>query len=454
MSERTIAAIATPLGEGGISVIRISGDEAISVADRCFRSVSGKKLSDIGGYTALYGSIVDQNGTVLDDAVALVFLSPKSYTGENVVELSIHGGLVSTRQILRRVLACGAVMASGGEFTKRAFLNGKLDLTKAESVIGLITARNDAAVKITRSALGGKISRDTQDILDKLLETSASLSVFADYPDEDIPNLNQDSFCKMLTECKQKCERLISTYDMGRTIREGINCAIVGKPNVGKSTLMNLLCGSDRSIVTDIAGTTRDIVENTVTVGDITLNLSDTAGLHNTDDIVEKFGVDKARKQIENAELLLAVFDASTPLDENDMQLIDTVKDKKCIVVLNKTDLEPQIDKSIIGDLPTVAISAKNGAGYDALSQKIFEVCNLHKLSADDTVLISERQLDCVRRCLDAINSALEAMNMGITLDAVGVCIDDATAALLELTGKRVTNEVCDEIFKRFCVGK
>ena len=333
-------------------------------------------------------------------------------------------------------------------------LNGKLDLTKAESVIGLITARNDAAVKITRSALGGKISRDTQDILDKLLETSASLSVFADYPDEDIPNLNQDSFCKMLTECKQKCERLISTYDMGRTIREGINCAIVGKPNVGKSTLMNLLCGSDRSIVTDIAGTTRDIVENTVTVGDITLNLSDTAGLHNTDDIVEKFGVDKARKQIENAELLLAVFDASTPLDENDMQLIDTVKDKKCIVVLNKTDLEPQIDKSIIGDLPTVAISAKNGAGYDALSQKIFEVCNLHKLSADDTVLISERQLDCVRRCLDAINSALEAMNMGITLDAVGVCIDDATAALLELTGKRVTNEVCDEIFKRFCVGK
>ena len=454
MSERTIAAIATPLGEGGISVIRISGDEAISVADRCFRSVSGKKLSDIGGYTALYGSIVDQNGTVLDDAVALVFLSPKSYTGENVVELSIHGGLVSTRQILRRVLACGAVMASGGEFTKRAFLNGKLDLTKAESVIGLITARNDAAVKITRSALGGKISRDTQDILDKLLETSASLSVFADYPDEDIPNLNQDSFCKMLTECKQKCERLISTYDMGRTIREGINCAIVGKPNVGKSTLMNLLCGSDRSIVTDIAGTTRDIVENTVTVGDITLNLSDTAGLHNTDDIVEKFGVDKARKQIENAELLLAVFDASTPLDENDMQLIDTVKDKKCIVVLNKTDLEPQIDKSIIGDLPTVAISAKNGAGYDALSQKIFEVCNLHKLSADGTVLISERQLDCVRRCLDAINSALEAMNMGITLDAVGVCIDDATAALLELTGKRVTNEVCDEIFKRFCVGK
>ncbi len=454
MSERTIAAIATPLGEGGISVIRISGDDAITVADKCFKSISGKKLCELGGYQALYGSIVDFNQNPLDNAVALVFLAPKSYTGENVVEISVHGGLVSTRQILRRVLECGARMAAGGEFTKRAFLNGKLDLAKAESVIGLITARNDAAVKITQSALSGKISRDINDILDKLLETASSLSVFADYPDEDIPNLNEESFCKMLVDSRQKCEKLISSYDMGRVIREGINCAIVGKPNVGKSTLMNLLCGSDRSIVTDIAGTTRDVVENVVTVGDITLNLSDTAGLHETDDVVEKFGVDKAREKIENAELLLAVFDASNPLDQNDINLLNDIKDKKCIVVLNKTDLESKIDKTQLAGFKIVEISAKTGTGYEALSDKIYDICNLHRLSADDTVLISERQLDCVRRALNAINEALGAMNLGVTLDAVGVCIDDAIAALLELTGGRVTNEVCDEIFKRFCVGK
>ncbi len=454
MSERTIAAIATPLGEGGISVIRISGDDAITVADNCFCSTSGKKLGEIGGYQALYGCVVDKDGDALDDAVALVFLAPKSYTGENVVEISVHGGLVSTRQILRRVLECGAVMATGGEFTKRAFLNGKLDLTKAESVIGLITARNEAAAKLTQSALSGKISRDTDGILSKLLETSASLSVFADYPDEDIPNLNQESFCAMLNECRLKCERLIATYDMGRTIREGISCAIVGKPNVGKSTLMNLLCGSDRSIVTDIAGTTRDVVENVVTIGDITLNLSDTAGLHDTQDVVEKFGVDKAKEKLENAELLLAVFDASSPLDNDDINLLESIKDKKCIVILNKTDLDAKIDKSRLCDFELVEISAKQGLGYDALSDKIFEICNLNKLSPDDTVLISERQLDCVRRALCAVNEALDSMAQGVTLDAVGVCIDDSIAALLELTGKRVTNEVCDEIFKRFCVGK
>lgn len=454
MSERTIAAIATPLGEGGISVIRISGDEAITVADKCFKSASGKRLCDIGGYQALYGSIIDKNERSLDDAVALVFLSPKSYTGENVVEISVHGGLISTRQILRRVLECGAYMATGGEFTKRAFLNGKLDLTKAESVISLITARNDAAVKITQSALSGKISRDIQGILDKLLQTSASLAVFADYPDEDIPELTQENFAKMLTDCRQKCEKLISTYDMGRTIREGINCAIVGKPNVGKSTLMNLLCGSDRSIVTDIAGTTRDVVETTVTVGDITLNLSDTAGIHETQDVVEKFGVDKAKTQIQNAELLLAVFDASAALDKNDEALLESIKDKKCIVILNKTDLDTKLNKALLTDFEIVEISAKEGIGYDALSNKICEICNINKLSADDTVLISERQLNCVCRALDAINEAICSIDMGITLDAVGICIDDAIAALLELTGGRVTNEVCDEIFKRFCVGK
>ncbi len=454
MSERTIAAIATPLGEGGIGVIRISGDDAIAVADKCFVAFSDRKLTELDGYQAAYGKVVDNAGNTLDDAVALVFRAPKSYTGEDVVEISIHGGTVIARQVLRRVLECGATLATGGEFTKRAFLNGKLDLTKAESVMGLISARNDAAAKISRGAREGRISRDTEDILNKLLETAASLAAFADYPDEDIPNLTPENFSALLDESHSKCERLISTYDTGRAIREGINCAIVGKPNVGKSTLMNLLCGSDRSIVTDIAGTTRDVVEITVNVGDITLNLADTAGIHETNDTVEKFGVDKALQKIENAELLLAVFDSSVPLDNDDRQLLDSIRDKKCIVILNKTDLYPAFSKEILGDFEIIEISARQGDGYDELCSAINRICKLAMLSPDDTVLINERQRDCVRRALDSVCAARDALLCGMTLDAVGVCVDDAIAALLELTGKRVTNEVCDEIFKRFCVGK
>ena len=454
MSERTIAAIATPLGEGGISVIRISGEDAITVADKFFFAFSGKALLELDGYSAAYGRVVDQDNNTIDDAVALVFKAPKSYTGENVVEISVHGGTVVARQVLRRALECGAVLATGGEFTKRAFLNGKLDLTKAESVMGLISARNDAAAKISRGAREGRISRDTDDILNKLLETAASLAAFADYPDEDIPNLNEENFASLLNECHSKCQKLISTYDMGRIIREGINCAIVGKPNVGKSTLMNMLCGSDRSIVTDIAGTTRDVVETTVSLGDVTLNLADTAGIHETDDTVEKFGVDKAMQKIENAELLLAVFDSSTALDSDDKQLLENIADKKCIIILNKTDLHAAFSKSELGDFEVVEISAKSGSGYETLTNAINHVCKTDMLSPDDTVLINERQRDCVNRALSAVVAASDALQMGMTLDAVGVCVDDAIAALLELTGKRVTNEVCDEIFKRFCVGK
>ncbi len=454
MSEQTIAAIATPLGEGGISVIRISGKDAINIADKCFFAFSGKKLASLGGYQAAYGKITDENGNTIDDAVALVFLAPKSYTGENVVEISIHGGTVVARQVLRRILSCGATLATGGEFTKRAFLNGKLDLTKAESVMGLISARNDAAAKISRGAREGRISRDTQDILNKLLETAASLAAFADYPDEDIPNLNQESFIALLDECYNKCQKLISTYDTGRIIREGITCAIVGKPNVGKSTLMNMLCGSERSIVTDIAGTTRDVVETTVTVGDIMLNLADTAGIHKTEDTVEKFGVDRAKEKVDNAELLLAVFDSSSPLDDDDKQLIESIRDKKCVVILNKTDLSPVLKKQDLTGFELVEISARNGDGYKQLFESISKICKTNMLSPDDTVLINERQRDCVCRALNAVCAARDALLCGMTLDAVGVCVDDAIASLLELTGKRVTNEVCDEIFRRFCVGK
>jgi len=453
MSERTIAAIATPLGEGGIGVIRISGDKAITVAEKCFKSFSGVKLSSLKGYEAAYGQLFD-NEMVLDDGIALIFKAPKSYTGEDVVELSVHGGRLVLKSVLRAVLACGADLADAGEFTKRAFLNGKLDLTKAESVMGLISANNDTALRISRSVKDGRISREIDSIVDELLLTAASIATYTDYPDEDIPELSEENFIKMLEAATNKTEALLSSYDAGRLIREGINCAIVGKPNVGKSTLMNLLSGSERSIVTDIAGTTRDVIEETVILGDITLRLADTAGIHKTDDTVENVGVERAIKKLNDADIVFAVFDSSAPLSNDDISLLEEIRQKRVIVILNKIDLSENIDTSVFEGMTVVPISAKQGVGISELTRAVEEITEISQLDTNSAVLISEHQRSCTARAKDALNEAINAFRIGATLDAVGVCIDDALAAFLELTGKRVTNEVTDEIFRRFCVGK
>lgn len=453
MSERTIAAIATPLGEGSIGVIRISGDNAIAVADKVFLSFSGKTLAQMQGYTAAYGEIKD-NGTVLDDAVALVFRSPKSYTGEDVVEISIHGGRLMLKAVLRLILQNGAFLAEAGEFTKRAFLNGKLDLTKAESVMGLISARSESELRLSRAAHIGGVSKKIDKIESDLVSADASIAAFSDYPDEDIEGLDYDNFLRMLNSAKAEIENMLSTYDAGRILREGIDTAIVGKPNVGKSTLMNMLSGAERSIVTDVAGTTRDVIEDTVTVGDITLRLADTAGIHKTDDTVESIGVKRAKERIDSAELVLAVFDGTKPLDKDDKELIESVKNKNTIVIINKTDLENKIDTSFFEGFRVVEISAKHKTGYEKLAEEIAEISGTANLSPDSAVLIGERQRACAERALDGVNEAINALTCGQTMDAVGVCVDDALAALFELTGKRATNEVTDEIFRKFCVGK
>lgn len=453
MGERTIAAIATPLGEGGIGVIRISGDNAIAVAEKCFKAFSGVRLSSLEGYQAAYGQLLCGD-EILDDGIALVFKAPKSYTGEDVVELSVHGGRLMLKSVLRAALSSGAHLADAGEFTKRAFLNGKLDLTKAESVMGLISATNDTALRISRAVKDGRISREIDTITEQLLLTAASIATYSDYPDEDIPELNEESFLKMLYAATEKTEKLLKSYDAGRLIREGIDCAIVGKPNVGKSTLMNLLSGSERSIVTDIAGTTRDVIEETVILGDITLRLADTAGIHKTDDTVENVGVKRALKKLNDADLVFAVFDSSTPLTSDDRSLLEEIRDRRVIIVLNKTDLPPVIDRSAFDGMCVVPISAKNGSGIDLLTRTVEEITEIANLDGNSAVLISEHQRSCTARALNALNEALNAFKLGATLDAVGVCIDDALSAFLELTGKRVTNEVTDEIFRRFCVGK
>lgn len=453
MSGRTIAAIATPLGEGSIGVIRISGDKAIEISDKVFYSFSGKTLCELKGYSALYGEIKDKD-TVLDDAVALVFRAPKSYTGEDVVEISIHGGRLMLKAVLRVILQNGAFLAEAGEFTKRAFLNGKLDLTKAESVMGLISARSESELRLSRAAHIGGVASKIDKIESDLVSADASIAAFSDYPDEDIEGLNYDNFLNMLNSAKIEIENMLSTYDAGRILREGIETAIVGKPNVGKSTLMNMLSGAERSIVTDVAGTTRDVIEDTVTVGDITLRLADTAGIHNTDDTVESIGVKRAKERINSAELVLAVFDGTSELDKDDLDLISSIKNKNTIIIINKTDLENKIDVSAFRQLRVVEISAKLKTGYEKLAKEIAEISGTSNLSPDSAVLIGERQRACAERALDGVIEAISALECGQTMDAVGVCVDDALAALFELTGKRATNEVTDEIFRKFCVGK
>lgn len=451
----TIAAVSTPPGEGGIGIVRVSGDHAVHVADTVFKAAGGCTLADISGYTALYGAAVDADGKI-DEVIALKFCAPKSYTGEDVVELSCHGGAYVVRRLLRAVLAAGAVPAEPGAFTKRAFLNGKLDLSRAESVANIISASGEAALRFAVKGRDGAIFNAISAIRDRLLKSAARIAVFSDYPDEEPDFSGIHMLQDELQEAETALERLLQDYDAGKVYKNGIDTVIVGKPNVGKSTLMNLLSGQPRSIVTEVAGTTRDIIEETVMLGDIRLCLADTAGLHDTQDVVETIGVERSRQRLQTAALVLAVFDASAEFTQADIEVLSLCRDKKCIVLLNKIDVGCKSDQTVLKDigLPVIKISAQNAVGVDALQQAIAELFALHRLDENSVVLAGERQYHCVTRARQSVLAALDALAQGFTLDAVGVCLDDALAALMELTGERVTNAVADEVFRHFCVGK
>ena len=451
----TIAAISTGLAAGGIGIVRISGENAIKIADSIFRSLGGKKIADISGYSALYGKAVDGKD-VLDTAVALLFRAPKSYTGEDVVEISCHGGIYVTKRVLRAALSAGAVPAEPGEFTKRAFLNGKMDLTGAESVMNIISARGEEAEKIALGILEGGLFKEIKKISDKLLYDMALLSAWVDYPYEEIEELSNENLGGDIRESMESLEKLINNYDTGKIIMEGVDTAIVGRPNVGKSTLMNLLSGTERSIVTDIAGTTRDIVEDTVTLGGIVLHLSDTAGVRETDDAVESIGVDRAIKRLENAQLVLAVFDASRPFSEDDRRLMRLCKGKNAIGIINKTDLVKNYltDELEENFCKLVFISAKTGEGKDELENAVVSVLGTENFDTSSAALINERQLECCKNALKDLKEAKEALASGLTMDAVTVCLDSAVESLLVLTGEKATESVVNEIFAQFCVGK
>lgn len=451
----TIAAISTGRAPGGIGVIRISGENAIGVADRIFSSFNGKKLYELSGYSALYGKASDEKGSI-DNVVALVFKAPKSYTGEDVVEISCHGGLFVTDKVLKAVYSAGAIPAEPGEFTKRAFLNGKMDLTSAESVMNIISAQGEQAEKIALGVLEGRLFKEIKKINDKLVYDMALLSAWVDYPYEEIEDLSDNKLKEHIKESRESLQKLINDFDKGQIILEGVDTAIVGCPNVGKSTLMNLISGTEKSIVTEIAGTTRDIVEDTVNVGGITLRLADTAGVRETEDIVESIGVDRAVKRLSNAELVLAVFDASRELGEADYRLIELCKGKNAIGIINKTDLDENYLKGKIEKnfAQTVFISAKTGKGKEELTRAIEQTLGTADFDTSATAIVNDRQCECCKKALDALIDAENALEFGMTMDAVTVCLDSAIENLMILTGEKATELVVNEIFAQFCVGK
>ncbi|MBE6901033.1 MAG: tRNA uridine-5-carboxymethylaminomethyl(34) synthesis GTPase MnmE [Ruminococcaceae bacterium] len=451
----TVCAIATPPAAGGISVIRISGEHAADIAAKVFRPVSDKPVKELKGYRAAYGKIYDGEER-LDDGVLLMFRAPHSYTGEDVAEISCHGGIYVTRRVLAACIKAGAEPAAAGEFTKRALLNGKLSLTQAEAVTDIINAQSGQLLSCSNSQREGALYRRTEAIADMIMEISSQIAAWIDYPEDDTPVVTDEWLTEKLTAVQAEFSKLLSGYDTGRLIREGISCAIVGKPNVGKSTLMNLLSGEERSIVSDIAGTTRDIVEESISLGDVVLKVADCAGIRDTDDAIEKIGVEIMLKKLNNADLVLAVFDSSRPLEADDMTLIEQLSGKQVIPIVNKCDLQLTLDTVTLEKKlgSAVYISAKSDKTADVLSDAIKARLDLDKLDTQAGVLANERQRSCILRASDAVNEALSAVQLGLTPDAVGVMLEQALDAVYELSGRKASEEVIAEVFKRFCVGK
>ncbi|MDD6532230.1 MAG: tRNA uridine-5-carboxymethylaminomethyl(34) synthesis GTPase MnmE [Ruminococcus sp.] len=451
----TIAAISTAQGQGGIGVIRVSGEDSFTIVDKIFKSVSGKKIMDIKGYTALFGHIYN-NEEVLDEAVVLKYVAPKSFTGENVVEISCHGGMYITKEVLNAVIMSGASLAEPGEFTKRAYLNGKMDLTEAESVMDIISAKSKSAARAALFVKDGALFKKSQQVKQLLLDKAAHLSAWADYPEEDIPEVTEDSIMEAIEESISILEKLLSTYDMGQVVKEGIDTVIVGRPNAGKSTLMNLLVGREKSIVTNIAGTTRDVVEDTVLVGNVMLKLSDTAGIRDTDNEIEKIGVQKTFDKINGAGLVIALFDNNEELNSEDIDLINKIKDMPCIAVINKIDLEDKVDKKYITNNieNVVYISAKQQDNIDELKNMIEKIAGTEDFDPSAGIVANERQRNAIRNAVNSLYEAKESLAMGMTMDAITVSLQETIDYLLELTGEKAGEEIVDSVFHNFCVGK
>lgn len=461
MKTDTIAAIASAMTNSGIGIIRISGEDAFTVIDRIYQSKNGKKkLSEEKSHTVHYGYIVDdtKENKIIDEVMVLIMRAPNTYTREDTVEIDCHGGVLVMQKILDTVVCHGARPAEPGEFTKRAFLNGRIDLTQAESVMDVISSKNEFALKSSISQLQGSLQKEIKELREKIIYEIAFIESALDDPE----HINIDGYGQKLKtvaeECKERIEHLLDTADNGKILKEGIDTVIVGKPNAGKSSLMNVLLKKERAIVTDIAGTTRDVLEEQMNLNGITLNIIDTAGIRDTEDIVEKIGVDKAKDYLVNADLIIYVVDSSTPLDENDEKIMEMIKDRTALVLLNKSDLDTVTTEEMIAshlDQKIIKVSMKENQGVDELENAIKELFFHGKVELNDEVYITNaRHKAALSNAKDSLNMVLDSIAMEMPEDFYSIDLMNTYEELGNILGESLGEDLVNEIFSKFCTGK
>ena len=452
----TIAAISTATGNGGIGIIRMSGKECFQILNKIFKPINANE--EINGYTMKYGHIIDENNNIIDEVLVSYFKAPKSYTTENMCEINSHGGFIVERRILEECLKNGAIMAEPGEFTKRAFLNGRIDLIQAESVIDLINSKSEKEAKASISQLEGNLSKNINEIKGNLLDLMADVEASIDYPEYDIEEVTNNKILSVINVIKVKLEKLSSSFKNGKVLREGIKTAIVGKPNAGKSSLLNNILNEERAIVSDKKGTTRDTIEEFVTINGISLKLIDTAGIRNTTDEIEKIGVEKSKKIIDDAELVIAIFDGSHALENEDYEILNLIGNKNAILLVNKMDI---VDGSlVINELQKynkdiIKISAKTGDGVEKLYDRIYEMYKINDIELDDgEILTNIRHKGQIDEAIKSINAVKDTIDNHMPVDIIEIYLKQVLADLGKITGDDISEDIINEIFSKFCLGK
>ena len=452
----TIAAISTATGNGGIGIIRMSGKECFQILNKIFKPINANE--EINGYTMKYGHIIDENNNIIDEVLVSYFKAPKSYTTENMCEINSHGGFIVERRILEECLKNGAIMAEPGEFTKRAFLNGRIDLIQAESVIDLINSKSEKEAKASISQIEGNLSKNINEIKENLLDLMADVEASIDYPEYDIEEVTNNKILSVINVIKIKLEKLSSSFKNGKFLREGIKTAIVGKPNAGKSSLLNNILNEERAIVSDKKGTTRDTIEEFVTINGISLKLIDTAGIRNTTDEIEKIGVEKSKKIIDDAELVIAIFDGSQALENEDYEILKLIGNKNAILLVNKMDI---VDGSlVINELQKynkdiIKISAKTGDGVEKLYDRIYEMYKINDIELDDgEILTNIRHKGQIDEAIKSINAVKDTIDNHMPVDIIEIYLKQVLADLGKITGDDISEDIINEIFSKFCLGK
>lgn len=455
----TIAGISTAPGEGAIGIIRLSGKESIEVADRIIKSKKGRLIKDMKTYTMMYGFVVDpKSNEPVDEVIVSLMRAPGTYTREDIVEINCHGGTIAVRKILSLALKNGARLAEPGEFTKRAFLNGRIDLSQAEGVMDLIRSKTETSMKVALSQTQGKLSMKVKEMMEKLIKILSHIGAAVDFPEEDVEDVVIPDILKISREINQEIQIMLDSSDAGKIIREGLNVTIVGKPNVGKSSLLNALIEENRAIVTEIPGTTRDTIEEYINIQGIPVRLIDTAGIRESEDVVEKIGINKSIEYMERADLVLFILDSSRPLDDEDREIINRIRDKKALIIINKNDLPRRMNMNeaeiMAGGSPVIHTSINNNMGIEEIKTAIAKTVFRGDINLGEVYVTNVRHNELLRRAEESIQAGIDTLNSGLPIDFASIDFRDAYIRLGEITGDTVEDDIIDRIFKDFCVGK